>query len=443
MWWKLNGMSQKQIDAVKRIVARVAQDVNADASLELWNGEVVPLGANARDDIRIKLSGPHVVRRILLKPKLLTVFELYATGDIDLVGGSPLEAVRRWDHMKALAAAKKINKWALAKDLLPFLFGGDGGKKLTSREAYDSSIASKAEDGRKDKELIQFHYDVSNKFYSLFLDPEMVYSSAYFQDDNTTLEEAQIAKLDMICRRLRLKPGEKLLDIGCGWGALISHAVRNYGVHAHGVTLSQAQFDFVTEKLKRLGISDKVTLELKDYRDIQGEEIYDKISQIEMFEHLGIDNHDRHFLFMHKLLKPRGLYLHQASTRRATRNLDIFRKPTGYMQVIHRYIFPGGELDHIGMTLTNLERLGFEVHDVEAWREHFQKTTRIWAERLWERREEGIAEIGWPRTRLWLLYLAMVSLGFERGPICVFQTLASKRRTGASGLPWTRKDLYR
>ena len=434
----------KRIEATKRIVAHVSENLGADLSLELWNGEVLPLGPGARDDIRILIRNPDVIRRALLKPKLMTIFELYATGDIDVIGGTPMEAINRWDHLKALAAARKIDRWFVLRNLVPFLFKAKESGQLTSREAYDTTaIRAKIEAGRNDKELIQFHYDVSNKFYGLFLDPEMVYSSAYFQDDETSLEDAQIHKLDMICKRLRLKPGERMLDVGCGWGALICHAVTKYGVTAHGVTLSQAQFDFVTEKLARLGISDKVTLELKDYREIEGENVYDKIAQIEMFEHLGIDNHDRHFLFMHKLLKPRGLYLHQASTRRATRDLDAFRKPTPYQDVITRFIFPGGELDHIGMTVTNLERLGFEVHDVEGWREHFQKTCRLWAERLHARKDEAIAEIGWPRTRLWLLYFALFSKAFERGTTCVFQTLASKRRTGPSGLDWTRKDLYR
>lgn len=434
----------RRINAGKRIIAQIANRVGADLSVELWNGEVVPLGPGARDDIRIRLASPDAVRRLLLRPRLMTVFELYATGAIDVVGGTPLEAVKRWDHLKALAAARSFHKWRAFKDLLPFLFGPREGVRLTSREAYDTSqIRAKLEGGRKDMELIQFHYDVSNKFYGLFLDPEMVYSSAYFRTDDTSLEEAQLLKLDMICRRLRLKPGDHLLDVGCGWGALICHAAVHYDVIAHGVTLSQAQFDFVTDKIGRLGIADRVKVELKDYRQIEGEEVYDQIAQIEMCEHLGLDNHDRHFELMRRLLKPRGLYLHQASTRRATKDLSKFRKPTPYQDVITRFIFPGGELDHIGLTITNLERLGFEVHDVEGWREHFQKTCRLWAERLHARREEAIAEIGWPRTRLWLLYLALFSLAFERGTTQVFQTLASKRRTGPSGLPWTREDLYR
>ncbi len=433
----------KRIEAAKRIAALVAEKVDADLSLELWNGEVVPLGACARDDIRIRIAHPDVIRRILLRPKLMTVYALYASGDFDIVGGTPLEAIERWDHMKALGMARSLSKWWLIQNLLPFVFSRREVAGFNKDDAYTAGVAKKLEAGRNDKELIQFHYDVSNEFFGLFLDPEMVYSSAYFQDDETTLEEAQIFKLDMICRRLRLKPGDKLLDIGCGWGGLICHAVTNYGVTAHGVTLSQKQFDFVTAKLARLGIADKVKLELKDYREIEGEEVYDKIAQIEMFEHVGLDNHDRHFLRMHKLLKPRGLYLHQASTRRATRDLSKFRKQTAYMKFITTCIFPGGELDHIGLTVTNLERLGFEVHDVEDWREHFSRTTRCWSERLAANRGKAEAEVGAAKTRLWLAYFAMTTLGFWRGPILVYQTLASKRRSGPSGLPWTRKDLYR
>ena len=433
----------KRIEAAKQILARAAEQLRADLSVELWNGDVVPLGPGARDDIRLKIASPDVVRRLLWKPNAMTVFELLAAGDIDVVGGTPLEAVERWDHLRLLEMRRNLDRWFLAKNLLPFLFARKESGRFAAADAYTAGIQAKPESGRNDMELIQFHYDVSNKFYGLFLDPEMVYSSAYFQDDETTLEDAQKFKLDMICRKLRLKPGDRLLDVGCGWGGLICHAVTNYGVTAHGVTLSQAQFDFVTAKLARLGIADKVKLELKDYRDIEGEGVYDKIAQIEMFEHLGLDNHDRHFLQMHRLLRPRGLYLHQASVRRATRNLSDFRKQSTYMKFINTCIFPGGELDHIGLTVTNLERLGFEVHDVEDWREHFSRTTRLWSERLAANRAEAEAEVGAAKTRLWLAYFAMTTVSFWRGPILVYQTLASKRGAGPSGLPWTRKDLYR
>ena len=344
-----------RVRAAHSLINAIAPKLQADLSVELWNGDVLPLGPNARDDVRLLIRKADVVRRLLLKPKLLTVFELYGTGDIDLIGASPLEASKRWDHIKALETARGLSKKDVATALAPFLFARKDSGSLSTREAFElDGIESKPEDGRDDKQLIQFHYDVSNDFYALFLDPEMVYSSAYFQDDDTSLEDAQI----------------------------------------------------------------------------------------EMFEPLGIDTHARHFEHVHRLLRTRGLYLHQASTRRATKDLSKFRKQTAYQEVITTFIFPGGELDHIGMTVTSLERLGFEVHDVEAWREHFKKTCHIWAERLYARREEAIAEIGWPRTRLWLLYFALFSIAFDRGTTNVFQTLASKRRTGPSGLPWTRHDLY-
>ncbi|HFC04200.1 MAG TPA: class I SAM-dependent methyltransferase, partial [Rhizobiales bacterium] len=252
----------------------------------------------------------------------------------------------------------------------------------------------------------------------------------------------QIDKLDMICKRLRLQPGDRLFDVGCGWGGLACHAAQKYGAEVFGVTLSQAQFDYAQAKIKRLGLEDKITIELRDYRTVDEPGRFDKIAQIEMFEHVGFDNHDKHFQQMYKLLRSRGLYLHQASTRMATPDIASFRKKTAYQDVITRFIFPGGELDYIGLTLTNLERHRFEVHDVECWRQHFQKTLVHWANRLWENREKGRAEIGWPKMRLWLAYFSLFAVAFDRNTVSVFQTLASKRRTGPSHLPLTREDLY-
>ena len=267
----------------------------------------------------------------------------------------------------------------------------------------------------------------------------MVYSCAYFERDGMDLAAAQQAKLDLICRKLRLEPGLRLFDTGCGWGSLVCHAAQHYGVIAHGVTLAKEQYDYCQAKIARLGLQDKVTVELRDYRSVTEPESYDRIAQIEMFEHLGLDNHDAHFQHVHRLLKPRGLYLHQASTRRATPDLSKFRKPTVYQRIATRYIFPGGELDYIGLTVTNLERMGFEVHDVENMREHFLKTCEAWAQRLWDNREAAAAEVGMPRVRMWLAYLSVTVLAFHRLNLNVFQTLASKRRIGPSGLPLDRR----
>ncbi|WP_269515804.1 SAM-dependent methyltransferase [Brevundimonas subvibrioides] len=434
------GATDRRVTAARRIVAHVAEHLQADLSLRLWTGEVLPLGPKARDDIQIVVARPSAVRRLLLKPGLMTLFEMFGTGDLRVEGGSPLDAADRWDHGRAIHLASRLDKVLMAKEALPFLLGGSDAE-ATQLPAWDTTGndgigAEKA--GRSDQDFIQFHYDVGNDFYALFLDPEMVYSSAYFTRHDATLEAAQEEKLHRICRKLRLQPGQRLLDVGCGWAGLSCWAAKHYGVTVHGVTLSQAQLDFGRAKVEREGLSDRITLELKDYRNVEGE--YDAISQVEMFEHVGFANHERHFLEMKRLLKPGGLYFHQASVRRGGQ--DPIR-PTDTTKVITRFIFPGGELDTIGMTVTNLGRLGFETLDVEDMREHFELTLKHWEDRLYARREEAYALVGEARTRLWLIYFALFKKGFERGSVLVYQTVAQKRRPGPSGLPLDRASLYR
>lgn len=430
-----------RIVAARRITAHIAELLQADLSLRLWNGEVLPLGPDARKDIQIVVARPSTVRRLLLKPRLMTLFEMFASGDIRIEGGSPLEAADRWEHGRAVHLAKRADKLLVARAALPFLVGGSdsGASELPAWDASGVDGVGAEKSKRRDQDFIQFHYDVGNDFYGLFLDPEMVYSSAYFLDHATTLEKAQEEKLDRICKKLRLKPGQRLLDVGCGWAGLSCWAARHYGVSVHGVTLSQAQLDFGRAKVAALGLQDQVTLELKDYRHIAESGSFDAISQVEMFEHVGFANHERHFLEMKRLLKPGGLYFHQASVRRGGR--DAIR-PTDTTRVITRFIFPGGELDTIGMTVTNLGRLGFETLDVEDMREHFELTLKHWTERLYDQRLRAYALVGEPRTRLWLIYFALFKKAFERGSVQVYQTVAQKRRPGPSGLPLDRKSLY-
>jgi len=431
----------RQLEVLRNWLVAAAPNIDADLSVRLWSGDIIPLGPQARDDVILAINSPDVVRRLIFKPSLKTIFELYAESLIDIEGGTPLDASRRWDHIRVLKFARAMSKFQLIKTLWPFLFKSKD-TSLSSALGYEKKITDKISDGRNDKDLIQFHYDVSNDFYALFLDPEMVYSCAYFKNPQTSLEDAQIAKNDMVCKRLRLEPGDRFFDIGSGWGGLVCHAAQKYGVQAYGVTLSQTQYDYSQAKIKRLGLEDRVTVELRDYRSVEGDGRFDKIAQVGMFEHVGLDNHDQHFIQMNKLLRTRGLYLHHAITRMATPNLKNFRRKTAYQDVITRFIFPGGELDYIGLTLTNLERHRFEVHDVEAWREHYQLTLEHWVARLWQNREAARNEIGWPKTRLWLLYFSLFAIAFQRNTVSVFQTLASKRRTGPSGLPFTREDLY-
>jgi cyclopropane-fatty-acyl-phospholipid synthase len=431
----------RRVVAARRIAAHIAEHVQADLSLRLWTGEVLPLGPSARDDIQLVVATPLTVRRLLMKPSLMTLFELFAAGELRIEGGSPLEAADRWDHGRAVHLVKRVDKALIAKEAAPFLLSAAAGE-TNQLPAWDKS----GNDGvgadrsqRRDQDFIQFHYDAGNDFYALFLDREMVYSSAYFTDRDRSIDEAQAEKLDRICRKLRLKPGQRMLDCGCGWGALACWAAAKYGVKVLGVTLSQAQLDYGRAKVKRLGLEHLVTLELKDYREVDEPAGFDAIAQVEMFEHAGFANHDKHFRQMHRLLKPRGLYFHQASVRRDTM-API--KPTPTTKVITRFIFPGGELDTIGMTVTNLGKHDFEVLDVEDMREHFELTLRHWCARLYARRAEAVKFVGEARTRLWLIYFALFAKGFDRGAVLVYQTVAQKRRPGASGLPLDRKSLY-
>lgn len=430
--------TDRRLAAARRLLGHVGEQLGADLSVRLWSGETVPLGPHAAGDVALAVRSPQAVTRLVRSPRLTTLVELLAAGDLDIEGGTLLDVAARRGTANTKGLVKRLDKKLLLTSLLPFLFGSSA--PAAGSHAYQGRQAARDYEGRDNKALVQFHYDLSNAFYGLFLDPEMQYSCAYFPRWEAGIEEAQKAKLDMICRKLRLQPGERFLDIGCGWGGLVCHAAQHYGVHAHGVTLSEAQLAFAREKIARLGLGDRVTVELRDYREVTG--VFDKIASIGMFEHVGLDNQTAYFTKMRDLLRPRGLLLNHAITRPAKKDAKAFRRKRPEYAAIVDYIFPGSELDHIGHSVTSLERNGFEVHDVEAWREHYARTTRLWCERLYANREAAEREVGAAKTRLWLLYLAGVSLGFERGSIGIYQTLASKRAKGASGLPPTRADLY-
>ena len=434
--------NDKLIARARTLLQHISAELQANLYVRLWNGEVVPLGPDVREEVGFAIRSPLAITRLLKAPKLTTLVELMAAGDIDIEGGTLLDIAARRGRADSRGWVKKLSKWTLARTLLPFLLLSARDKSVAAAtHAYTGAQAARDDQGRDNKALVQFHYDLSNAFYSLFLDPEMQYSCAYFPTWDAGIEEAQKAKLDMICRKLRLQPGEKFLDIGCGWGGLVCHAAQHYGVEAYGVTLSQAQLDFVKDKITRLGLEGRVHVELKDYRDIEGS--FDKIASIGMFEHVGLENQTAYFSKLRGLLRARGLLLNHAITRPSKKTEEAFRKKRPEYAAIINYIFPGSELDHIGHSVAAIERHGFEIHDVEAWREHYARTTRLWCERLYANREQAVAEVGEAKTRLWLLYLAGVSLGFERGTIGIFQTLGSRRAKGPSGLPPTRADLYR
>ena len=429
----------RELAATKAVIGELARHLDVDISLELWDGTIIPLGPTAQSDIRIRFGSAAVLQRLILNPSLVTIAELYAAGDLDLVGADPIDAMRHVDHLQFRYLPGKVNKLKLLRLALPLLLRAHPFASMVERFTKKLGLSPEA---RNDSELISFHYDISNAFYALFLDENMVYSSAYFATPDDSLDQAQRDKLDLICRKLRLQPGDRFFDPGCGWGGLLCHAAQHYGAQAYGTTLSQQQFDYVTAKIAHLGLTDRVTVELRDCRSLPEDRIFDKIAQVEMVEHIGIGNHHDFYQYLGRHLRPRGLYFGQASARRNTANPADFPVLTPYMKFIVEYIFPGGELDHIGMTCAALERAGFEVHEVEALREHFGLTCEHWARRIHARRAEGAALIGMPRTRLWLLYLSLCALSFQRGALNVFQVVASHRRVGASGVAFDRRADY-
>ena len=430
---------EKYLAATRNVLEHIHQVLNLEFGFELWDGSPVPADA-ASDGMRIALSET-ALTQLLRRPGLKTVIDLYAQGQIDLRGGTIFDFADKRPKVKGREVRKQLNKGLLFKNAVPLLLGTGRNTRTADNTSNDAGRAADRSSGSR-KADIAFHYDVSNDFYRLFLDPKMVYTCAYFTDWANDLATAQTDKLDMICRKLRLQPGDRMLDIGCGWGALICHAAKHYGVTALGVTLAEEQLKLARETIARRGLEGRVSVELIDYRDLEAQQ-YDKISSIGMFEAVGLDNFDNYFQSVHRLLRPRGLYLHHAITRRGKKDLNKFRRKKAEYKALVRYIFPGGEVDHIGWTLTNLEAHGFEVHDVEAWREHYARTTKLWAENLMAVKDAAIAEIGEEKYRLWLAYLCGVSLGFQRGTIGIFQTVSSKRTKGPSGMPPTREDLYR
>jgi cyclopropane-fatty-acyl-phospholipid synthase len=430
---------KRQLRAARKVVEHLAGLLDAKISVRLWDGSVLPLGRQADPEMCVAISGPGVVGSLLRRPTLDNLVRHYATGGIEFQGGdlTAFGDLARVDRSKA--KLKSLNKTLLLREALPFVFAR--ADRLEVQHEYADDETGRHQAQRKNKEFIQFHYDLGNEFYQLFLDPEMQYSCAYFTDWNNSLEQAQRDKLDMICRKLRLQAGEKMLDIGCGWGGLICHAAQKYGVRAHGVTLSQEQYDFVREKTRRLGLQDRVTVELRDYSELEG--TYDKIASVGMFEHVGIANMPAYFAKIRGLLRDRGILLNHGIARGAKAGKGKFQKVRPEHRLIQKYIFPGGELDHIGHTLECLEACRFEVHDVEGWREHYARTTRLWCQRLSARRDEAVQLVGPERYRMWVAYLAGVSFAFLDGSLRIFQVVATKHSAkGASGLPGTRRDLY-
>ncbi len=288
---------------------------------------------------------------------------------------------------------------------------------------------------RRDKRAISYHYDKPPEFFAPWLGPSMVYSCAYFRRNSDTLEEAQRNKLDLICKKLRLQPGEEMLDIGCGWGSLILHAAKYYGVHATGVTLSEQQFAFARKRISQAGLDAECEVRLSDYRQISGKDSsFDKIASVGMFEHVGRQNLGIYFDIVKRLLKPGGAFLNHGIVS----SLDEDKKQGP--SFIRKYVFPGTTLATLPVVAAEAEQAGFELRDVECLREHYERTLYNWVERLERCKRELLNYVDPETYRIWRLYMAGSAEAFRRAKISVYQILLSDPASGQPASPRTRED---
>jgi cyclopropane-fatty-acyl-phospholipid synthase len=267
-----------------------------------------------------------------------------------------------------------------------------------------------------------------------------VYSCAYFRTGDEDIDAAQVQKLDHVCRKLMLKPGEQFLDIGCGWGGLIIHAAQHYGVDATGVTLSENQFRIAAERIKAAGLHDRCRVLLLDYRDVRGEGVYDKIASIGMFEHVGLRNLPVYFGTVRRLLKERGLFLNHGITSSDVESREVGSDAGGF---IDKYVFPNGEVPHVALAMREMAAQNLEVTDVESLRPHYAKTLEHWSDRLEERLADAAKLVDEKTLRVWRVYLMGCSYGFAQGWMNIYQILASRQtQDGGTSLPWTREFMY-
>ncbi|HTD72592.1 MAG TPA: cyclopropane-fatty-acyl-phospholipid synthase family protein [Steroidobacteraceae bacterium] len=425
--------SQQAAGLLMRLFRRYPQRL----TLRLWDGTTIIAGSGnaSQSPFTLVFRTPEAVWSTVLGSDPLALADAYFRGELDIEGDF-FAALSIKDHLDVLQMPRGEKLLAAATALRLRLVNAaahHSGRLFAPSDAPRIKAHSKAEN----REAIHFHYDVSNDFYALWLDRAMVYSCAYFETPDVDLDSAQAAKLEHICRKLSLKPGEKFLDIGCGWGALVIHAAHHYGVHAHGVTLSPQQLNVARERIARAGLGGRVSVELLDYRDLPGEASYDKVASVGMFEHVGLKNLPVYFSTVHRLLKSGGLFLNHGITHDSEG-----WEPSVSTEFINRYVFPDGQLDTISNVQRVMERSKFEIADVEALRPHYAMTLRHWVARLEGNRALALQYVNEATYRVWRLYMAACALQFESGEIGIYQVLASKRAVGMPDLPLTRRHLY-
>jgi cyclopropane-fatty-acyl-phospholipid synthase len=424
------GMQGVQEDARQLELARQLLDIlllgyHGRTAVELWNGQLVAGPADAPAVLEIRKPDP--LRDMLYGSgnNLNRVAESYLAGDLDYRGD--LESV--FDLIDFLQ--HRHFSWSEKLQLIRLLLSmhwGPGALLAGEKRSIHRDANS--------QRTISHHYDVDNSFYQLVLDPEMVYSCAYFHDPEQSLAQAQQNKLHHICRKLMLQPGERLLDIGCGWGGLAIWAATHYGVSVHGITLSERQLAYGQERVRQLGLQDRITLELRDYRELPQELQFDKIVSVGMFEHIGVSNFPLYFSTVQRLLKPGGLFLNHGITN------DTGWQPVASARFINEYLFPDGELARVSDVTNAMEQAKFEILDVEAMRPHYAMTLRHWMDNLRANEQQAIAIAGQRIWRLWRLYMAGSAYYFDQGNLGLYQILAGKNRERWP-LPLSRAHLYR
>ncbi len=399
-------------------------------AVRLWDGTVLPSSTDSpRATLVIRESD--TLGRVLEPPLDLSAGEAYIRGDLDIEGD--LEAV--FEVIETFGLRLSPLDWVrLAQDAATL-------RRHTGLSALPlgAVLRGRKHSRERDRQAVQHHYDVSNRFYELLLDERLVYSCAYFPEGDETLGEAQTAKLKLICRKLRLTPGERLLDIGCGWGGLALYAAQNYGVQVVGITLSQKQLDEAHARVKRAGLDGKIQLELRHYRDLEGG--FDKIVSVGMAEHVGRGNLPDYFKTAFTHLKPGGLMLNHAISQ-GPRAHDV---PSTVIsgELSQRYIFPDGDIVPLWQSLQSAEETGFEVRDVENLREHYAKTLRLWAHNLEANWSAIVGEVGTEFARLRRFHLSAAALQFAYGHIALHQSLLAKPdAAGGVKLPPSRDDIY-
>ena len=386
------------------------QNLKIPLRLKLWDGLEFDLGPTP--SVTIVVKDPTIVSEIT-HPTLDLLGSAFVEGRLELAEGSISEVIRVCDE--------------LSQALLV--------------EDDDATPPRQYHDKATDAESISYHYDVSNAFYQLWLDRDMVYSCGYFETGEESLEEAQQAKFRHLCRKLRLKPGEYLLDVGCGWGGLARFAAREFGVKVFGITLSKEQLALAKERVRAEGLQDKVDLQLLDYRDLPQDGRFDKIVSVGMFEHVGHANLREYCQILFNAVREGGLVMNHGITAKHTDGRQVGR---GAGEFIERYVFPNGELPHLSMISAEISEAGLEVVDVESLRLHYARTLEHWSQRLEQNLDAAANEVPEQILRIWRLYLAGCAYAFTRGWINIHQILATKPHAdGSIELPPTRADIYR